>query len=116
MGAEAGKPLLTDVRTHEISGPGARRPGSAIRLILLAPNPVDECRNKREEVPVSSKDVRITVVRRSEIDVARLAEALLDLVASLDDDERDQAAKEGAALLQRMDEEKPSLPDDGSAA
>jgi hypothetical protein len=85
-------------------------------LILLAPNPVDECRNKSEEVPVSSKDVRITVVRRSEIDFARLAEALLDLVASLDDDERDQAAKEGAALLQRLDEEKPSLPDEGSAA
>jgi hypothetical protein len=65
---------------------------------------------------VSSKDVRITVVRRSEIDFARLAEALLDLVASLDDDERDQAAKEGSALLQQLDEEKPPLPDEGSAA
>jgi hypothetical protein len=97
-------------------GQGAGRPGSAKRLVLLAPNPVDECRNKREEVPVSSKDVRITVVRRSEIDFARLAEALLDLVASLDDDERDQAAKEGSALLQKLDEEKPPLPDEGSAA
>ena len=65
---------------------------------------------------MSSKDVRITVVRRSEIDFARLAEALLDLVASLDDDERDQAAKEGSALLQKLDEEKPPLPDKGSAA
>lgn len=65
---------------------------------------------------MSSKDVRITVVRRSEIDFDRLAEALLDLVASLDDNERDQAAKEGAALLQRLDEEKPLLPDEGSAA
>ena len=46
---------------------------------------------------MSSKDVRITVVRRSEIDFARLAEALLDLVSSLDDDERDQAAQEGGS-------------------
>jgi hypothetical protein len=65
---------------------------------------------------VSSKDIRIAVVRRSEIDFVRLAEALLDLVASLDDEERDQAAKEGAALLQELDEEKPPLPDGGSAA
>jgi hypothetical protein len=65
---------------------------------------------------VSSKDVRITVVRRSEIDFARLAEALLDLVASLDDDERDRAAKEGSALLQKLNEEKPPLPDEGSSA
>ncbi len=65
---------------------------------------------------MSSRDVRITVVRRSEIDVKRLAEALLDLVASLDDDERDQATKEGAALFQRLDEVKPPLPDEGSAA
>jgi hypothetical protein len=65
---------------------------------------------------VSSRDVRVTVVRRSEIDVTRLAEALLDLVASLDEDEREQAAKEGTALLQKLDEEKPPLPDEGSAA
>jgi len=65
---------------------------------------------------VSSRDIRITVVRRSEIDVERLAEALLDLVASLDEDEREQAAKEGSALLQKLDEEKPPLPDKGSAA
>lgn len=65
---------------------------------------------------MSSKDVRITVVRRSEIDFERLAAALLDLVASLDDDERDQEATEGSALLQRLDEEQPPLPDEGSAA
>ncbi len=65
---------------------------------------------------MSSRDIRITVVRRSEIDVARLAEALLDLVASLDEDERQQLAKEGAALLQKNYEEKPRLPKKGSAA
>jgi hypothetical protein len=65
---------------------------------------------------VSSKDVRIVVVRRPEIDFERLAEALLDLVASLEPEERDQAAKEGAVLLQKLDEEKPPLPDGGSAA
>jgi hypothetical protein len=85
-------------------------------LTLLAPNRVYECRNKTEEVPVSNRDIRITAVRRSEIDVTRLAEALLDLVASLDEDEREQVAKEGTTLLQRMNEEKPSLPDEGSAA
>ncbi len=65
---------------------------------------------------MSGKDIRITAIRRSEIDVARLAEALLDLVASLDEDEREQAAKEGTALLQKFDEEKPPPPDEGSAA
>jgi hypothetical protein len=65
---------------------------------------------------VSSKDVRIKVVRRSEIDFDRLAEALLDLVASLGPDERDRMAEEGAALLQELDAEKPQLPGDGSAA
>jgi hypothetical protein len=65
---------------------------------------------------VSSKDIRIRVVRRSEIDFDRLAEALLDLVASLEPDERDRMAEEGTALLQDLGEEKPHLPGDGSAA
>jgi hypothetical protein len=65
---------------------------------------------------MSSKDVRIAVVRRTEIDFERLAEVLLDLVASLEPDERDRMAEEGAALLQELDEEKPQLPGSGSAA
>jgi hypothetical protein len=46
MGPAHRKYLLTDVADHEISGQGAGRPGSAKRSILLAPNPIDECRNK----------------------------------------------------------------------
>jgi hypothetical protein len=65
---------------------------------------------------MASKDVRITVVRRPEIDFDRLAEALLDLVAGLESEERDRMAEEGAALLQGMDEEEPHLPESGGAA
>ena len=65
---------------------------------------------------MASKDVRITVVRRPEIDIDRLAEALLDLVASLDANERDRTAEEGVALLQEMDEDEPPLPESSGAA
>jgi hypothetical protein len=65
---------------------------------------------------VSSKDVRITVARRKEIDFERLAEALLDLVASLEPDERDRQAQEGEALERELDDDEPQLSEDGSAA
>lgn len=65
---------------------------------------------------MASKDVHITVVRRPEIDIERLAEALLDLVASLAPEERDRMAEEGATLLQKLGEEEPLLPGSGGAA
>jgi hypothetical protein len=65
---------------------------------------------------VSSKDVQIAVVRRKEIDFERLAEALLDLVASLEPNERDRRAEEGEGLQKKLDADELQLPEDGSAA